>query len=162
MQQYLEDLSVSENELDQQRLMAMLRLMVYLRVLRSDLEAVEHAEHIRTQPTIYQMGLDYIHVLDNHFQYVDEFNRLTEVASLNRELLNLKQWVEEQRAEAREKVIEYATVQHLSAARSLELLAAQRWLDRLIAHTQRLANVLQETESMLDDVEKRKYHAATQ
>ena len=108
------------------------------------------------------MGLDYIHVLDNHFQYVDEFNRLTEVASLNRELLNLKQWVEEQRAEAREKVIEYATVQHLSAARSLELLAAQRWLDRLIAHTQRLANVLQETESMLDDVEKRKYYAATQ
>lgn len=162
VQQYLEDLSVSENELDQQRLMAMLRLMVYLRVLRSDLEAVEHAEHIRTQPTIYQMGLDYIHVLDNHFQYVDEFNRLTEVASLNRELLNLKQWVEEQRAEAREKVIEYATVQHLSAARSLELLDAQRWLDRLIAHTQRLANVLQETESMLDDVEKRKYHAATQ
>lgn len=30
----------------------------------------------------------------------------------------------------------------LNAAAGLELLAAQRWLDRVIAHAQRLANVL--------------------
>lgn len=53
VQRYLEEMSISENEADQQRLMAMLRLMVYLRVLRSDLENITLANVIRTQPAIY-------------------------------------------------------------------------------------------------------------
>lgn len=32
--------------------------------------------------------------------------------------------------------------QQLSAAKNVELLAAQRWLERVIAHTKRLARVL--------------------
>ena len=46
VQRYLEEMSISENEADQQRLMAMLRLMVYLRVLRSDLENITLANEI--------------------------------------------------------------------------------------------------------------------
>ena len=44
----------------------------------------------------------------------------------------------------REKVLQYIAVNQLNAATGLELLAAQRWLDRVIAHAQRLANVLVE------------------
>lgn len=53
VQRYLEEMSISENEADQQRLMAMLRLMVYLRVLRSDLENITLANVIPCQPAIY-------------------------------------------------------------------------------------------------------------
>ena len=68
VQRYLEEMSISENEADQQRLMAMLRLMVYLRVLRSDLENITLANVIRTQPAIYQVGLDFVQILDEHLK----------------------------------------------------------------------------------------------
>jgi phosphate:Na+ symporter len=36
-------------------------------------------------------------------------------------------------------------VNQLNAAKGIELLAAQRWLDRLVAHTYRFSNVLYES-----------------
>ena len=144
VQRYLEDMSISENEVDQQRLMAMLRLMVYLRVLRSDLENISLAKEIRTQPAIYQVGLDFVHIMDEHLKEIDDFDVHNHVVSLNTELTNLKNWTEEQRADNREKVLQYTAVNQLNAATGLELLAAQRWLDRVVAHAQRLANVLVE------------------
>ena len=144
VQRYLEEMSISENEADQQRLMAMLRLMVYLRVLRSDLENITLAKEIRTQPAIYQVGLDFVQILDEHLKEMDDFDVHKHVLSLNTELSNLKKWTEDQRAENREKVLQYIAVNQLNAATGLELLAAQRWLDRVIAHAQRLANVLVE------------------
>ena len=142
VQRYLEEMSISENEADQQRLMAMLRLMVYLRVLRSDLENITLANVIRTQPAIYQVGLDFVQILDEHLKEMDDFDVHSHVLSLHTELSNLKKWTEDQRAENREKVLQYTAVNQLNAAAGLELLAAQRWLDRVIAHAQRLANVL--------------------
>ena len=75
---------------------------------------------------------------------MDDFDVHKHVLSLNTELSNLKKWTEDQRAENREKVLQYTAVNQLNAATGLELLAAQRWLDRVIAHAQRLANVLVE------------------
>lgn len=142
VQRYLEEMSISENEADQQRLMAMLRLMVYLRVLRSDLENITLANVIRTQPAIYQVGLYFVQILDEHLKEMDDFDVHSHVLSLHTELSNLKKWTEDQRTENREKVLQYTAVNQLNAAAGLELLAAQRWLDRVIAHAQRLANVL--------------------
>ncbi len=81
-------------------------------------------------------------ILDEHLKEMDDFDVHSHVLSLHTELSNLKKWAEDQRAENREKVLQYTAVNQLNAAAGLELLAAQRWLDRVIAHAQRLANVL--------------------
>lgn len=142
LQHYLADIPFSDRDGDQKRLEQMLRMMVYVDVLRSDLEHIEHVNAIRTQPMIYQMGLDYIGILSNYRHVISETEISSDVMALNEELLNLKRWVDEQRSEIRNNVMEYVSIHHLNAGKGVELLAAQRWLDRVIAHTQRLANVM--------------------
>lgn len=144
LDQYLEKIELSELKYEQDKLTHVLRLMVYARVFRSDLEHLNHALIIRTQPTIYQVALDYIHLID---AYIDDLflnNNTENIEDFEQELLNLKQWTDTYRQENRGKIVEYAALNHFSAAKNLDLLASQRWLDRLIAHSQRLANVLKE------------------
>ena len=43
------------------------------------------------------------------------------------------------------KILQHTEVNQLNAAKGIELLAAQRWLDRLVAHTYRFSNVLYES-----------------
>lgn len=45
----------------------------------------------------------------------------------------------------REEIQAYTKNHQLSAAKTLQLLAAHRWLDRLIAHHHRFMNVLVDT-----------------
>lgn len=62
---------------------------------------------------------------------------------------HLKQWSKQHRSELREKTNIYASTYQLNAAKTFELLAAQRWLDRLVAHSYRLINVLNERQQTL-------------
>lgn len=144
VQFYLEQMPVSENQVDQVRLVELLRLMVYLRVLRSDLSHVNFAVEIRIQPAIYQIGLDYSYVLQQYLIEGVVLNDADKMNNLSQEMLYLKKWTEDQNLEIRNSILEYVSLNHLNAAKGLELLAAQRWLARTIAHTQRLANVLYE------------------
>jgi len=141
---YLEKIVVPENQQDKQRLTSLLRMMVYIRVLRSDLEGVPYALAIRTQPQIYQVALDFLNILEHYVTHPDFLENAEKIESFKQEVTNLKQWSDEHRTALREEVMQYATLNRLSAARSLKLLAAKRWLDRLIAHTKRLSKVLAE------------------
>ena len=67
-----------------------------------------------------------------------------QVEKLRTELNSLKKWASKHRAQIRSEVLEYTVLNQLNAAKSLELLAAQRWIERLIAHTYRFSNVLYE------------------
>ena len=58
---------------------------------------------------------------------------------------SLKKWTSQHRAEIRQKILQHTEVNQLNAAKGIELLAAQRWLDRLVAHTHRFSNVLYES-----------------
>ena len=64
-------------------------------------------------------------------------------------LENLKKWSKQHHAELREKINSYASTYQLNAVKTLELLAAQRWLERLISHSLRLVNVLKECQQSL-------------
>lgn len=152
LKEYLTKISVSENTEEQKNLLALLRIMVYLNVLRSDLEQLFYSLDIRTQPSLYQVALDFGEILGNYWHAaadlsMDEKNRL-----LHDELIFLENWTKQHHAELREKINQYAASHHSGAARILELLAAHRWLDRLIAHSQRFVNVLCEKESRTDKV----------
>lgn len=135
---------MSDNPEDQRRLTAILRLMVYWRVLRSDLETANLAHFVRNQPMVYQVGLDFAHIIRSHLPIIGEQSDIKDVQNLHAELLNLKQWLDTEGSNIRDKVMHYAAKNGLNAAQRLELLAALRWLNRLITHTQRLTNVLME------------------
>jgi phosphate:Na+ symporter len=144
LEAYLDKIVVSEYQQDKQRLTFLLRMMVYMHVLRSDLEGVPYALVIRTQPQIYQVALDFLNILDHYATSLEFLENAEVIENFKQELANLKHWTDENRASLREEVMQYATLNRLSAARSLKLLAAKRWLDRLIAHTKRLSKVLAE------------------
>ncbi|MGE8560765.1 MAG: hypothetical protein ACN6NJ_07445 [Acinetobacter sp.] len=122
----------------------LLRIMVYIHVLRINLEGVPYALAIQTQPHIYQVALDFLNILDHYTTSLDFLEDSGRIENFKQEVANLKQWTDEHRGTLREEVMQYATFNRLSAARSLKLLAAKRWLDRLIAHTKRLSKVLAE------------------
>jgi phosphate:Na+ symporter len=142
LESYLEKIVVPEYQQDKQRLTYLLRIMVYIHVLRSDLEGIPYALVIRTQPQIYQVALDFLNILDHYATSLELLENTEKVESFKQELANLKQWTDEHRAALRENMMQYATLNRLNAAKSLKLLAAKRWLDRLIAHTKRLSKVL--------------------
>lgn len=79
-----------ENSADQNRLFSLLRMMVYLKVLRSDLENLQHAISIRTQPAIYQIALDFIQILENTGYVMLDTRSSEELSQLYSEMGNLK------------------------------------------------------------------------
>ncbi len=134
---------------DQARLFSLLRILVYLKVLRSDLENLEYVLNIRTQPAIYQIALDFIQIVENEGNIRLGLSSSDDLQQLYVELENLKQWSKQHHAELREKINSYASTYQLNAVKTLELLAAHRWLERLISHSLRLVNVLKERQQSL-------------
>ena len=90
------------------------------------------------------MGLDYSHILETYIQNTDDLLKTTNIEQLHIELNNLKKWTSQHRADIRSKILEFTDVNQMNASKGVELLAAQRWMDRLVAHTYRFSNVLYE------------------
>lgn len=148
LEHFLAQLPVSDNIQQRQQLIGLLRIMVYVRVLRNDLEQIDQVIKIRTMSFVQQIALDYLHILISHYQDIRAHHRFEDIQSLKADLSRFKAWLDQHRDELREQIVQYATTHQLSAATSLELLAAQRWLERLIAHSKRLANVLEENAAL--------------
>lgn len=146
LREYLEKIVVADHSEDQANLLILLRTVVYLKVLRSDLEQLSYSLDLRTQPALYQVALDFMEVVGNYWEQASDLADHEKIQALQNELILLEQWAKQHHAELREKINEYAASHHLNAARILELLAAHRWLERLIVHSQRFVNVLCEKE----------------
>lgn len=152
LKQYLAQITVSQNTEEQARLLALLRKVVYLNVFRSDLEQLSYSLDIRTQPALYQVILDFVEIFDNYWKEAADVKDYDKICMLQNELILLEQWTKQHHADLREKINQYASSNQLSAARTLELLAAHRWLDRFISHSQRFVNVLSENELNADQL----------
>ncbi|WP_173912718.1 Na/Pi cotransporter family protein [Acinetobacter sp. Marseille-Q1618] len=145
LEAYLEKITIAHNPELQQHFLAILRVMVYVRVLRSDLEKIDNAALLRMHPAIFQLALDYSHILESYIENLSHLGEPTQIEKLRTELNALKKWASKHRTEIRNQVLEYTVLNQLNAAKSVELLAAQRWIERLIAHTYRFSNVLHES-----------------
>lgn len=145
LQDYLSKIDVSEDSALYPRLFNLLRALVYLKVFRSDLEQLDLMQSIRTQPMLYQVALDYSHILEQYWNAAEDLMQFDLNQPLFEELQSLKKWTKQSRTELREEIQAYAKNHQLSAAKTLQLLAAHRWLDRLISHHHRFMNVLVDT-----------------
>ena len=142
LDRYLDKIALPESEGERKKLLYLSRLVVYQRVLRSDLEQLDSAKLLHNQPKIYQLALDYVAILDRYITHIFKENDLSKSHNFYQELSALKQWSDDNRDNYRSELVSNAHKQQLSAAKNVELLAAQRWLERVIAHTKRLARVL--------------------
>ena len=142
LDRYLDKIALPESEGERKKLLYLSRLVVYQRVLRSDLEQLDSAKLLHNQPKIYQLALDYVAILDRYITHIFKENDLSKSHNFYQELSALKQWSDNNREDYRSELVSNAQKQQLSAAKNVELLAAQRWLERVIAHTKRLARVL--------------------
>ena len=147
LEKYLGKITVPNNHEFKAIFISLLRVMIYVRVLRSDLENIDYAVILRTHPAVLQLGLDYSHILETYIQSTDDLLKTANIEQLHIELNNLKKWTSQHRADIRSKILEFTDVNQMNASKGVELLAAQRWMDRLVAHTYRFSNVLYESKS---------------
>jgi phosphate:Na+ symporter len=121
-------------------------MLVYVDVLRADIVQPQYQVILAHQTNLSARLLDYEHIIERKIQYLNQAYDAGMI-EIERDLFHLKSWTDEHRSEIREHLMQYATTAHMTAAQSFDLLAAQRWLDRTIAHSQRLAKVLAESET---------------
>ncbi|PAT32473.1 Na/Pi cotransporter family protein [Vandammella animalimorsus] len=144
---YLATLPVPQSSSDQQRLIHLLLLMDQTRVLRDDLESIEHAEVLRERPALAELAQRLAPVLERSAQWLaDDALALRE--DVTEELRQISAWVNEQQGAARRAVVEGAANYRVSAAAALEQLTAQRWLERVTKHMTRIANTLGEARAL--------------
>ncbi len=146
--QYLENMPVPQSKADQQRLISLLRLMVYARILHGDLQTAANVETLKTQPALNALVLHFAAVLEKNIPYLilDPSEKLP--LELAEELTETSLWMREQQALARHKVIEQSAHIQVSAAQTLNQLAAQRWLEHVVDHTERVAKILRDEQQI--------------
>ncbi|MHA3893113.1 Na/Pi cotransporter family protein [Acinetobacter sp. GXMZU3951] len=151
VESYLNEMSVPQSSADQQHLILLLRLMVYTRVLRNDLKEVTQIDLLKKQQILQELPLALAEHLEKQIAYLQTEPFAKFPVDLVNELVGLEQSSNEQQVFLRQKIM-HASVNHqLTAAQTLDLLAAQRWIVHLIAHTQRVTLLLkQDAESTTD------------
>lgn len=150
VESYLEHMSVPQSLSDQQRLILLLRLAVYIRVLRNDLQEVAQVELLKKQQILQELPLALATHLEKQIEYLQmqPFSKFP-IDFVN-DLIQLEKVSSEQQEFLRQKII-HASVNHqLTASQTLELLAAQRWIVHLIAHTQKVAVLLQQDQEVIE------------
>lgn len=142
LQRYLADIPISEDAPERRKLTNLLRMMVYIDVLRGDVDQQQYQVLLAHETDLSTLRLDYEHLVQRQIQYLKQ--ETDSIVDIERDLFHLKQWTDENRSQIREHLMQYASQANMTVAKSFDLLAAQRWLDRTIAHSQRLAKVLAE------------------
>ncbi|NCI79835.1 Na/Pi cotransporter family protein [Acinetobacter kanungonis] len=144
---YLEQMEVPQSSADQQRLILLLRLLVYVRVLRNDLNEVAQVDLLKKQQILQELPNVLAEHLERQIVYLQAEPFAKFPSDFVEELVQLEQFSAEQQDFLRQKII-HASVNHqLTASQTLELLAAQRWIVHLITHTQRVAMLLKQEEA---------------
>ncbi len=148
VESYLERMSVPQSHSDQQHLILLLRLVVYIRVLRNDLQDVAQVELLKKQQILQELPLALVTHLERQIEYLQTTPFPKFPIDFVNDLIQLEQASNEQQEFLRQKIM-HASVNHqLTASQILDLLAAQRWIVHLIAHTQRVAVLLQQQDTI--------------
>jgi len=153
VEHYLEEMSVTQSSSDQHRFIILLRLVVYVRVLKNDLAEVANIESIQKQDSIYDLAQRFATILEQNIHYLlqEPFANLPK--GLVNDLTAIAEEMKDKQEFVRQKLIEDSSQKNVSATYTLELLAAQRWLEHLVVHCSRVAILLGDTEQELVDEE---------
>ncbi len=137
---YLKKMPVPQSQADQEHLMALLQLVVYIRVLREDLVHSAFIDVLRTDVDRALM-----------VEAISQFEELSAFLLEMPERLP-KQFVESfvafgdlmkaQKTDVRLSIIEQSAHIQNHASDALDMIVARRWLDRLVKHTAKMVILL--------------------
>lgn len=137
--EYLQKMPVPQSQADQERLMALLQLVVYIRVIRDDLLNGAYIDLLRTDLEDYLVrAVDqfeeltaFLYNMPKHLpsQFVDSFVAFGD---------NMKA----QKNDVRLSIIEQSAQTQHHASDALDMIVARRWLDRLVKHTAKMVILL--------------------
>nr|WP_277606314.1 Na/Pi symporter [Acinetobacter sp. NIPH 2699] len=148
VEHYLDQMAVPQSLADQHRLIILLRLVVYVRVLKNDLSGMSYIESIQNQRNIDQFANQFATILEQFIPHLlhEPFAKIPQ--TLVEELANFAAEMQAQQDLVRQNIIEDSSSKTMSAIYTLEQLAAQRWLEHLMIHCSRVAILLGDTEQV--------------
>ncbi|WP_333662112.1 Na/Pi cotransporter family protein [Acinetobacter sp.] len=146
VENYLDAMTIPQSLADQRRFIILLRLAVYVRVLRNDLKDVSKIETIQRQAAIYDLAQHFAALIEQYIPYLLQEPFVKIPKSLVDELSLIANAMKERQESVRQKIIEDSAHRNVSATYTLELLAAQRWLEHLVVHSERVAILLGDTD----------------
>ena len=136
---YLQKMPVPQSQTDQERLMALLQLVVYIRVIREDLANSafidvlrrDFDENLAAAVVQFEALTAYLNAMPKRLppEFVSQFVAFDDD-------------MKAQKSDVRLSIIEHSAHTQHSASDALNLIVARRWLDRLVKHTAKMVILL--------------------
>ncbi len=136
---YLQKMPVPQSQTDQERLMALLQLVVYIRVIREDLANSafidvlrgDFDENLAAAMVQFEALTAYLNAMPKRLppEFVSQFVAFDDD-------------MKAQKSDVRLSIIEHSAHTQHSASDALNLIVARRWLDRLVKHTAKMVILL--------------------
>ncbi|UTO05209.1 Na/Pi symporter [Moraxella sp. FZLJ2107] len=139
--EYLNKMPVPQSQADQEKLMRLLQLIVYIRVIREDLIHAEFIDvlHGYADASLMREVTAKFEQLAAYLTQEHEYLPSEFVASF----VQFGDSMKAQKTDVRLAIIEYSAHTQTHAADALNLIVARRWLDRLVKHTAKMLLVLE-------------------
>ncbi len=136
---YLQKMPVPQSQTDQERLMALLQLVVYIRVIREDLANSafidvlrgDFDENLAAAMVQFEALTAYLNAMPKRLppEFVSQFVAFGDD-------------MKAQKIDVRLSIIEHSAHTQHTASDALNLIVARRWLDRLVKHTAKMVILL--------------------
>lgn len=145
--EYLEKMPVSQAKNDQQQLSNLLRLVVYSRMIREDLSSVNFIDILKNnlQNNALSETMVYFQQLTH---YLSELPINGIDSAFVKSFVAFGDDLKAQKDSVRFSIVEQSASQAENAAAALELITAQRWLDKFTKHTTKMVMILDSKNSL--------------
>lgn len=145
--EYLEKMPVSQAKNDQQQLSNLLRLVVYSRMIQEDLSSVNFIDILKNnlQNNALSETMVYFQQLTH---YLSELPINGIDSAFVKSFVAFGDDLKAQKDSVRFSIVEQSASQAENAAAALELITAQRWLDKFTKHTTKMVMILDSKNSL--------------
>lgn len=140
---YLKDMPVPQAQADQRHLIALLRLVVYSRVVREDLQHTYFLDTLRVNFDDDLLPL-FIKKIEDLIPYLKAAPIQGVPQEVVQEFMAFGKLIKAVQDNLRLSIVMQSAHIQTNAAEALDLIVAQRWLERLTRHTAKMIAVLQE------------------
>ncbi len=139
---YLKKMPVPQSQIDQQHLIDLLRLVVYSRVIRDDLQNVDFIDVLRKDFDSDLLS-QFTHHIDRLVHYLSYMPTQGIPEDYVRDMINFGKLTKDKQQDVRLSIMEISATTQNNASEALDMIVAQRWLERLTKHTIKLITLLQ-------------------
>lgn len=140
---YLKKMPVPQAQSDQQHLIELLRLVVYVRVIRDDLLSADFIDVLRQGLGNERLN-QVISNLSELIYYLEALPDNGLPSAFVAYFIASGDMLKAEKDDLRASIVEQSAITDHNASDALQMIVAQRWLDRLMKHTAKMVLLLEE------------------